>query len=314
MNHRERALAALRREQPDYVPTFELLFQETERDFGGRTFIGGELPSGVGLEEAIEHNARLFLDVARHFEHSLILLRGITPDDPMESPQGQAARITRLLREWTGDEFALFAQAGTTFAIPADPMAFVERMYDEPEELHAQAAARCESAARYYDHLAAAGADGVIECSDYAMNSGPFLAPDQFAEFITPYLERTVRDAHDRGLLFIKHTDGDLTPVLDQMVGTGIDALHSIDPMAGMDIAKVKAEYGDRIALCGNVHCAHMQTGTPEEIRQSAEYCLEHAKPGGGYIFCTSNCVFRGMPLESYDLIHAIWRERRAYA
>ena len=108
--------------------------------------------------------------------------------------------------------------------------------------------------------------------------------------------------------------DGNLMPVLDMIVDAQPHALHSIDPMAGMDIKKIKEDYGDRVALCGNVHCAHMQTGTPEQIRESTEYCLKWAKPGGGYIFCTSNCVFRGMPMESYDLIHRIWMEQRAYA
>ncbi len=83
--------------------------------------------------------------------------------------------------------------------------------------------------------------------------------------------------------------------------------------MAGVDIKAVKEFCGDKVALCGNVHCAHMQTGTPEQIRESAEYCLTWGKPGGGYVFCTSNCVFRGMPLSSYDLIHEIWMENRYY-
>ena len=112
----------------------------------------------------------------------------------------------------------------------------------------------------------------------------------------------------------IKHTDGNLMAVMDQIVQAAPHALHSIDPMAGMDIRQIKEDYGDKIALCGNVHCAAMQTGTPEQIHESAEYCLRYAKPGGGYIFSTSNCVFRGMPLESYDLIHKIWQENRQYS
>jgi uroporphyrinogen decarboxylase len=83
--------------------------------------------------------------------------------------------------------------------------------------------------------------------------------------------------------------------------------------MAGMDIRTIKERYGRRICLCGNVHCAWMQTGTPEQVRASAEYCLTHAKPDGGYVFSTSNCVFRGMPLGSYDLIHRVWKELREY-
>jgi len=115
------------------------------------------------------------------------------------------------------------------------------------------------------------------------------------------------------GAYVIKHTDGNIMPIIDQLVSANPHALHSLDPMAGVDIREVKQRYGDRLTLCGNVHCAHMQTGTPDQIRASAEYCLRWGKPGGGYMFSTSNCVFRGMPLASYDLIHAIWMEHRDY-
>jgi len=40
MTHRERMIVALERGQPDFVPHFELVFFETERDFGGRTMFG----------------------------------------------------------------------------------------------------------------------------------------------------------------------------------------------------------------------------------------------------------------------------------
>ena len=37
-----------------------------------------------------------------------------------------------------------------------------------------------------------------------------------------------------------------------------------------------------------------------EAIGATARYCLEHASPGGGYIFSTSNTIFPGMPLAHY--------------
>jgi len=102
-------------------------------------------------------------------------------------------------------------------------------------------------------------------------------------------------------------------PILHYLLDAGPHALHSLDPMAGVDIKEIKEKHGKTIALCGNVDCSLMQTGTPEQVRESAEYCLTHAKPGGAYIFSTSNCVFRGMPLESYDLIQEIWIKNRNY-
>ena len=70
---------------------------------------------------------------------------------------------------------------------------------------------------------------------------------------------------------------------------------------------------GDKVALCGNVHCAAMQTGTDEEVIESAEYCLKYGAEGGGYIFATSNVPFRGMPPERYMLVWDIWKKHRKY-
>ena len=102
-------------------------------------------------------------------------------------------------------------------------------------------------------------------------------------------------------------------PILDQLVAAHPHALHSIDPMAGVDIKEVKRLVGDKVALCGNVHCAAMQTGTDEEVIASAEYCLTYAKPGGGYVFCTSNIPFKGLPLERYLMVLDVWKRMRDY-
>lgn len=102
-------------------------------------------------------------------------------------------------------------------------------------------------------------------------------------------------------------------PILDQLIECRPDALHSIDPMAKVDIKEVKRLVGDKVCLCGNVNCALMQTGTDEEVIESAEYCLTHGKPNGGYIFCTSNVPFAGLPAERYKLILNVWKRLRYY-
>lgn len=58
---------------------------------------------------------------------------------------------------------------------------------------------------------------------------------------------------------------------------------------------------------------AALQTGIEEEVVASAEYCLTYGKPHGGYIFCTSNVPFKGMPPERYRLILDVWKRMRAY-
>ena len=43
------------------------------------------------------------------------------------------------------------------------------------------------------------------------------------------------------------------------------------------------------------------------------EYCLKYGKPGGGYIYCTSNIPFKGLPLDRYRLVLDVWKKYRDY-
>ncbi len=115
------------------------------------------------------------------------------------------------------------------------------------------------------------------------------------------------------GFYVIKHTDGNIMPILDQIASAKPHAIHSLDPQGNVDIAEVKKLIGKDICLIGNVNCGIMDTGTEEEIIESAEYALKHGMPGGGYIFSTSNCIYTGMPLKSYELILNVWKEYGNY-
>lgn len=316
MTHRERALCALHGGQPDFVPHYENEFQQTEEIFEGRTFFGraGEPDrTGVSAREMNLHNARLRVDIAEKFDHSIII-SSLTPGYHGRDFWEESEEQIIMLRDLVGSNILVLGGGDPTFAIPGSDMTeFVEKLYDDPQGLKDEAQRRVDEHLEQFERLHKAGAEGFILWSDYAFNSGPFLSPDMFAEFITPYLKQTIDGIRSMGCIAIKHTDGNLMPIIDQIVGCKPHALHSIDPMAGMDIREIKRLYGKDMCLIGNVHCAYMETGTPEQIRESAEYALTYGKPGGGFIFSTSNIVFRGMPLESYYLIHSIWKQMRSY-
>jgi uroporphyrinogen decarboxylase len=115
---------------------------------------------------------------------------------------------------------------------------------------------------------------------------------------IAPYLAQLIRGYRDLGFYTIKHTDGNIMPILDQLVECNPHALHSLDPQGGVDMAEVKRRHGNRVCLIGNVNCGLLDTGTDAEVIESARYALAHGSPNGGYIFSTSNCVYPGMRLE----------------
>jgi len=117
------------------------------------------------------------------------------------------------------------------------------------------------------------------------------------------------------GYYVIKHTDGNIMPIVKQMVDCGPDALHSLDPQGGVDLAEVKRLYGGRVCLIGNVNCGLLQTGTDEECAADVRRSLRDGMTGGtGYIFSTSNCVFTGMPLKRYEMMLTIWQNEGVWA
>ena len=80
---------------------------------------------------------------------------------------------------------------------------------------------------------------------DYCFNAVPFFSPRMFRQFITPYLKALVAGYKEQGYYVIKHTDGNLMPVLDQIAECEPHGLHSIDCQAkNMDMAVIKAASG----------------------------------------------------------------------
>lgn len=324
MTPRERAICALELGQPDQVPTFELEFQLEEEMFG-KKFIPADLsPKDLANMSQREKESRIY-DVAVYTaqvytaleyaiipaygpgDHGALWRDGVVPEE--------LKLYHKYLKEICGNRAMLGFHGDGTFEIPdGDHMLdFVYAIADDPDAVKQQARLRADRAIVRNRALQDSGIECLLLCSDYCYNSGPFLSPEMFGEFIQPYLYDIINAARRDGLYTIKHTDGNIMPILDQLVECRPHALHSIDPMAGVDIREVKRRIGDRVCLCGNVHCAAMQTGTEQEVIDSATYCLTHAKPGGGYIFCTSNIPFKGLPPERYRLVLDVWKRLRDY-
>jgi uroporphyrinogen decarboxylase len=316
MTPRERFMAALdRRPLHGRVPHFELVFFLTMEAFGKlhpsqRSYHQWDQMEEKERQLHRRELADLYLATAERYEHSAIFLHP-NPDSFEET-----CRLIDLIRERSGDRYFLMLHGDATFAVPnGDRMAeFAGRLVDEPEQLKAEGAAMVARALERGERFARhGGLDGFALCADYCFNTGPFLSPGQFGEFVTPYLTRLIAGYRDMGFSTIKHTDGNIMPILDQLVEAHPHALHSLDPQAGVDIARVKKLYGDRVALIGNVNCGLMDTGSDEEVVESARYCLRHGMPGGGYIFSTSNCIYTGMKLARYELILDVWRREGNY-
>ena len=310
MTKRERFIKTLKCEPiGGQVPTFELVFYLTMESLGKvhplhRRYEQWHQMSLNERKLHINDMAQVYIDVAEKYDHSAIFVHN--------APGGfeNTRRIIEAIREKTGDEYYLMMHGDPTWPIPngENMMDFSAQMYEEPEVLNEASQRRTEKLLENARKLHEAGhlLDGYGMCADYCFNANPFFSCDTFEELIAGYREM--------GYYSIKHTDGNIMPILKQIADCKPDAIHSLDPQGGVSIPEVRKIIGNDIALCGNVNCGLLQTGTEEEARQDTLRSLrEGMETGRGFIFCTSNCAYTGLPLERYELMNNLWNEHGNY-
>ena len=242
-------------------------------------------------------------------------LDSYVPPDPDESWRYE--KLNRLLKRFKGER-AVFAHATDVFNIASDWLLGAEKYYQymitKPDLVDRANEIALEYNLGYLKNCLALGVDFVFITGDFAMTKGPFVSPNHTRRFMTPALKTQVDLAHSMNVPVLKHTDGNIWKILDDLVDTGIDGLHPIDPIAGMDLGEVKKQYGDRLCLAGNVNCGPtLSWGTVEEVRQEVRSCIKKAGYGGGYICMSSNSVHSGVKPENYVAMVKAIREFGRY-
>jgi len=131
------------------------------------------------------------------------------------------------------------------------------------------------------------GFDVFVSTDDVAFKTGPFFSPAVFRDLVLPRYQRV---AEKITIPWIVHSDGNVMPFVDDLIGLGIAGLHPIEKGA-MDIRAVKRGYGDRICLLGNVDLNILGLGTPEDVDRKVRDLIRDVGPGGGYIVTSGNSL-----------------------
>ena len=157
--------------------------------------------------------------------------------------------------------------------------------------------------------------DGGVDCivlgDDYAHKKGPLIAPQLFREHIAPSLTRIVGNIKAHGAYCVKHTDGNIWEIVDDIVAAGIDALGPLEPAAEMDLSKVKDRYGDAVCVVGNVDVDLLSRGNPQQVEAVTRALMEGVSSRGGHILSSGNSITSSVRPENFM---AMIRAGRSYA
>lgn len=222
-------------------------------------------------------------------------LNGFTPP----TPQMENLLLATIARNRFGTGKAIFWMMRGTFVLSWRLVGMENlmlKMFDDPAFVHRVAEMTYAYNVQMLDLLVAAGIDVLIIEDDIADKNFPLISPEQFREFINPYNRKLVALGHEKGLKVIRHSDGNLWPLLETIIDSGYDGLNPLEPQAGMDLKRLKAYCGDRLCLLGNIDCIDLlPNGTPRQVEDAVQKAIDDAGQGGGLIICSSNSLHPGV-------------------
>lgn len=134
---------------------------------------------------------------------------------------------------------------------------------------------------------------------DIAYTSGVMVAPDFLRAHFFPLLQKIGAWCDSRKIPFIYHTDGALWEVFDDIIKSGVTAIHPIEPKS-MNIAEVRQKVKNHLCLCGGIEVDVLARGSTDEVRELVRAYLSEIAPGGGYCLGSSNSIPEYVKVENY--------------
>jgi uroporphyrinogen decarboxylase len=144
-----------------------------------------------------------------------------------------------------------------------------------------------------------AGVDVIVLGDDYAHKSATLMSPAHFRRFLLPALREVVANIHACGGLCIKHSDGNIWSVLDDIVDCGVEGVGPLEPGADMDLAEIKRRY-PRLCVMGNVDVDLLCRGSVEQVRSSTRTLITRVSPGGRHILSSGNSITAAVRPENF--------------
>ncbi len=323
---RQRVLAALEHAEPDRVPLLEPWIEDDMvAEFGQRDLAGVYV--NLGLDGLMipnaappdSHSWRNGVDEWGRLWHQGTYAGGLvkTRDDlrrfspPLDYADQffDADQVNRVKRLYP-DHCLFFGSHIGPFTAGFMAMGF-ERFFvclsEDPGFVHELLEARTEWCLAMYKRAVRLGIDVAVLGDDAGHTHGTMISPGMWREFIFPHHQRIVREL---SVPVIWHSDGAIQSLLPMAVEAGFAGLHGMEPDAGMDLGRIKKEFGRDLVLLGNVDVNVLFGPDLAGVRREVDRCLEQGTPGGGYMLSTCNSIFKGMNPAAVVELFRFARER----
>jgi uroporphyrinogen decarboxylase len=132
---------------------------------------------------------------------------------------------------------------------------------------------------------------------DMGFKDHGYVSPSDFKELAFPYYRRIVDSI---SVPVFWHSEGYILDYIPMAIEAGMKGLHGVEPEAGMDMGKIKKEFGKDLVLLGNMDGNQILCQSDLAlVRKEVDRCLEEGMEGGGYILSIAGSAHEGIQIEA---------------
>jgi len=168
----------------------------------------------------------------------------------------------------------------------------VSQLLDIPHQYHLAVAKK----------LTQIGVDMIFLGDDVGTQNKMLISPEMWRIFLKPRMAAIIAELKEINpdLKVAYHTDGNVEPIIPELIEIGLDVLNPIQP-ASMDPAKIKNEYGDKLCFWGTIDEQHtLPFGTQDDVSNEVNTRLKTVGYDGGLILAPTHAIQLDTPLENF--------------
>lgn len=150
--------------------------------------------------------------------------------------------------------------------------------------------------------LARAGVDVVALGDDVGTQRGMLVSADFWRQHLKPRLKKAIDAvrANQRQYIFIRyHSDGDIRPIIPELIELGIDILNPVQPEC-MPADEIVRQYRDAAGFWGLIGTqSTMPFGTPDDVKKQVAQCAAWARAGAAIVVAPTHVLEPDVPWEN---------------
>ncbi len=155
--------------------------------------------------------------------------------------------------------------------------------------------------------------DGAFLFCDLGYKNGLLFSPKHYEQQLHPVFKELCRFFHSRDMPVLLHSCGRVKDLIPFFIEEGIDCLQPLEVKAGMDLAELKEQYGDKLCFMGGIDVRLMALDDPTPLEDEIKRKISLAKQGGGYIYHSDHSIPKNVSFANYRRVIELVKKYGAY-